>query len=83
MIEGFSVDLLDQLGFFGVLATGALLVITDKLVWHTRLKKAEARVERLEAMLWDSIGVSSRATETAEVTSQLVQNLPPLAEGPK
>lgn len=75
LIEGIPPGITD-LGTPAVLAVIALLVITDKLVWHTRLKTSEARVQRLEEMLWASIGVAERATAGAEVTSDVLSKLP-------
>jgi len=80
-IGGIPLDLLDKFGALAIIVIGAVMVITEKLVWHKRLEKAEARVERLEQMLWDSILVSSKTVGTAEVTTDLVQSLPNLAEG--
>ena len=54
----------------------ALLVITDKLVWHTRLDKAEKRAERWESIALRGLGVAEQLTVHAEVTNEVLANLP-------
>lgn len=78
MLDSISLGVLDRVGAVAVLMLVALAVITDKLVWHTRLKAAESRVERLENMLHESLVTTGRAVESAEVTSKFVTQLPPL-----
>jgi len=61
----------------GVFIFFALLVITDKLVWHTRLKKAEQRAEFWENKAWEAIGVGAAAgVRAAEVTAKVVSSFP-------
>lgn len=56
----------------------AVLVITDKLVWHTRLAKAEAARERWERVALEVLDVTGRLTVQAEVTNDvLTAALPP------
>lgn len=56
----------------------ALLVITDKLVWHTRLAKCERERERWERVALEALGVAGKLTTTAEVTNEvLTAALPP------
>lgn len=78
ILEGIQ---LDQVTGYGVLVVIALLVITDKLVWHSRLEKAEKRVERLEGMLDRALGVSERSVVGAEVAADVVSKLPDPAQG--
>lgn len=72
-----SGDTLDGLTAAGVLMLVAFGVITDKLVWHTRLKKAEARAERWEKVALESLAAGALAgVKAAEVTVDVVSNLP-------
>ena len=64
-----------------ILAVVAGLVITDKLVWHKRLSKAEARVEKLEGMLLSALGVAERTTVGAEVAHKVIEHLPDPGKG--
>lgn len=68
---------IDRLGAVGTLTLMALLVITDKLVWHTRLKKAEDRAERWEKVALDALNAGARAgVHAAEVAVGVVSALP-------
>lgn len=61
----------------GVFVFFAMLVITDRLVWHTRLKKAEERAAFWENKAWEAIGVGAAAgVRAAEVTAKVVSSLP-------
>jgi hypothetical protein len=61
----------------GVVVSLAMLVITDRLVWHTRLKAETARADR-----WEDIALKALATgasagvRAAEVTSEVLSKLP-------
>lgn len=82
-----SLEALDKLSTFIVLCAVALSVITDRLVWHTRVKEIEARateaLERAErrADRWEQVALDAlmagaqagvRAAETAvDVVSAL------------
>lgn len=78
MIEGIPI-----VEFTGpaALALVALLVITDKLVWHTRLKAAERRADRWESIALSSLGVAEKLTVQAEVTNDLLAKLPDPTRG--
>lgn len=77
MDELFTLANLDKLGTFTVLIAVALAVITDKLVWHTRLKKAEARADRWETVALDALIAGAQAgVKAAEVTAEVVSALP-------
>jgi hypothetical protein len=60
MIEGIPVA--DYSGPT-IMVLVAILVITRRLVWHTDLKKVEARLARLEELLWVSVGITERTTD--------------------
>lgn len=73
----FSLAALDRAGLVGVLMIVALGVITDKLVWHTRLKSAEERADRWERIALDALTVGAKAgVKAAEVTADVVSALP-------
>lgn len=84
-----TADLLNDIGVLTVLVAIALAVITDKLVWHTRLKRAEARAEREEAraerwerLALDALTASAQASvAAAEITADVVRALPDPAQG--
>lgn len=73
----FNLAVLDRAGLVGVLIIVALGVITEKLVWHTRLKTAEARADRWERIALDALAVGAKAgVKAAEVTADVVSALP-------
>lgn len=73
----FNLAVLDRAGLVGVLVIVALGVITEKLVWHTRLKSAEARADRWERVALDALTVGAKAgVKAAEVTADVVSSLP-------
>lgn len=72
-----TVALLDNLTAVVVLSAVALSVITDKLVWHTRLKKAEARAERWEAIALEALNFGAQVgVKAAEVTTEVIAAFP-------
>ena len=73
-----DISVLDKVTTVGVLLATAIAVITDKLVWHTRLKKAEERADRWEAIALDALSAGAQAgVRAAETTVELVSALPP------
>lgn len=76
-MDFLDLSLLDRLTAVVVLSAVALSVITDKLVWHTRLRKAEARADRWEHIALDAMNAGARAgVRAAEVTVDVVSALP-------
>jgi hypothetical protein len=74
---GLQVGDLDQIGMVTVLVLVAVAVITDKLVWHTRLKNAEARADRWEQIALDALTAGAVAgVRAAEVAADVVSALP-------
>jgi hypothetical protein len=72
-----DVNFLDRAGAVVVVLALALAVITDKLVWHTRLKNAEARADRWEAVALKALTTGAQAgVKAAETTAELVSALP-------
>lgn len=54
----------------------ALMVITDKLIWHTRLEKCERDRQRWEDMALGMLGVAEKLTVQAEVTNEVLSVIP-------
>lgn len=63
-------------GAVGLLTLVVLLVLTDKLIWHTRLRKAEADRDRWQGIALRAMGVADKLTVQGEVTTALVASLP-------
>lgn len=78
-IFGVGVDFsaLNKLLAVPVLAGFAILSITDKLVWHTRLRRAEARADRWEDIALRALSAGAEAgVKAAEVTVDVVSAMP-------
>ncbi len=82
-MDFFSLEFFDRAGAVAALLLIAAAVITDKLVWHTRLKKAEERADRWEKIALGALSTGAQAgVKAAETTAELVSTLPPeKAEG--
>lgn len=65
-----------EVGVISLLFTMFGLLVTDVLVTGKRLRKAEARAERLEEKVWDLMETASVAVTAAEVASEVIRNLP-------
>lgn len=59
-----------------ILSVIAVLVITDKIVWHKRLEKAERDRDRWEGIALRGLGVAENVTVQTELTNELLSNLP-------
>lgn len=67
----------DKIGTLAILGAVAVAVITDKLVWHTRYKKALADKDRWEGIALDALrGSAATAVQTAETAVAVVSNIP-------
>lgn len=74
---GVPLPAIDRIGAISTLLTIAILVITDKLVWHTRLKNAEQRADRWERVALDALTAGAQAgVRAAEVAVEVVSALP-------
>lgn len=74
---GVSIPALDRIGAVGTLALIAILVITDKLVWHTRFRKETERADRWERIALDALSAGAQAgVKAAEVAVGVVSSLP-------
>lgn len=77
IFSGFDLDVLNKLTGVPVLAMFAILAVTDKLVWHTRLARETARADRWERVAIDALRTGTEAgVKAAEVTSAIVSALP-------
>lgn len=67
----------DRMGAVATVLAFALAIITDKLVWHTRLKNAEARADRWEQVAVNALTAGAQAgVRAAETTVGIVGALP-------
>lgn len=73
MIEGLP--LLD-FGGPAILVFVALLVITDKLVWHSRLKAVEKQRDQWQDTALRALGVADKMTVAGELTTEVMSRLP-------
>lgn len=72
-----SADFWNNIGVVGLVVFFGLLVITDKLVWHTRLKRANDRADKWERVALDALVLGAQAgVKAAEVTADVVSALP-------
>lgn len=78
MIEDLLVHLdPDKITGYGVIIIVAVGVITDKLVWHTRLKKAEKRADRWESIALEALTAGAQAgVKAAEIAVDVVSAIP-------
>lgn len=72
-----TIEVFDRLSGVGVIVAFALLIITDKFVWHTRYKAAEERAARWESIALRAMSAGARAgIEAAETAVEVVQSIP-------
>lgn len=72
-----NINVLDKITSVSILILIAVAVITDKLVWHTRLKKAEDRAERWERIAMETMASGAAAgLKAAEVTADVIASIP-------
>lgn len=68
---------LDNISVSATFVLVAILIITEKLVWHTRLKKAEERADRWERIALDAMKMGALAgVRVAEVAVDVVSAIP-------
>lgn len=65
-----------EVGVVSLLFTMFGLLVTDVLVTGKRLRKAEARAERLEEKVWTLMETASVAVTAAEVSAEVIRNIP-------
>lgn len=68
--------IVQQWGAAGVLTGVAILVITDKLVWHKRLRTTEAERDHWRGVALTALGVADKMTVHGEVTAEVLTRLP-------
>lgn len=72
-----DLNVLDKITTVSVLALVAIAVITDKLVWHTRLKAETRRADKWEALALEALQIGAKAgVKAAEVTVDVVSAIP-------
>lgn len=77
MLDSFDVVVFDKIGAVSILVFIAIAVITDKLVWHTRLRQAEARADRWERIALEALAAGAHAgVVAAEVAVDVVSSIP-------
>lgn len=77
MNEFFGLISPKELSLTAVLVGVAIAVITDKLVWHTRLKAAEKRADRWERIALNALTAGAQAgVMAAEVAADVVSAFP-------
>lgn len=72
---------LDGIPIVDTTATGLLVlvflsVLTDRLVWHTRLKEIKADRDSWKRIALDALGVADKMTTQGEVTTAIVASMP-------
>lgn len=76
-MDFISLAAVDRLGAVAVLSIVAVLVITDKLVWHKRLERAVERAERWEKIALDALSIGARSgVRAAETVVDVVSGFP-------
>lgn len=77
MLDWLPLTALDRAGSVVIVLFIAGLVITDRLVWHTRLKAAENRADRWEKIALEALGTGARVgVRAAEVSNEVLSRLP-------
>lgn len=65
-----------DVGVVTLLFTMFALLVTDVLVTGKRLRKAEARADRLEEKVWALMETASVAVTAAEASTEVIRHLP-------
>ena len=76
MVDWLAASQIGQLSGPAVLSVIAILAITDKIVWHTRLRRIEKERDHWRDMAVGLLQTASSLTVTAEVTNDLLTALP-------
>lgn len=72
-----------DVGVVSLLFTMFTLLVTDVLVTGKRLRKAEARADRLEERVWALMETAQVAVTAAEVSNEAISRLPQAVRGVK
>lgn len=67
---------LDKGGFVVAVVVIAIMVIMDKLVWHTRLKKAEDQRDRWEGIALRLMADAQAGVKVTEAAVGIIASLP-------
>ena len=65
-----------DIGVVAILFAMFALLATDVLVTGRRLRKAEARADRLEEKVWSLMETASVAVTAAEASTEVIRHLP-------
>lgn len=65
-----------DIGVVAILFTMFGLLVTDVLVTGRRLRRAEARSQRLEEKVWALMETAQVAVTAAELVSEVIRHLP-------
>ena len=76
MLDGIVLPSLTDLSAGTFVALIVVLLLSDRLVWHTRLKKIEKERDRWEGIALTALGVADKLTVQAEVTNEVLTRLP-------
>lgn len=74
-IGGVPINLGD-VGVVSILLLLFVLLTTDSLVTGKRLRRAEARADRLEERIWALMDAASVAITAAEVSNEAIRRIP-------
>lgn len=70
-------DFIDKVGTFAVIVLLALAVITDKLVWHTRYKRALEEIKHWQGLTMEAYKIGAQAgVQAAETAVSVVSAIP-------
>lgn len=74
-VGGFPINPGD-VGVVSILLLLFVLLTTDSLVTGKRLRRAEARADRLEERIWALMDAASVAITAAEVSNEAIRRIP-------
>ena len=84
LLNGSIITLLDKAGALTIVLLVAFAVITDRLIWHTRYKAAQARADRWEEIALTALMAGAEAgVQAAETAVDVVSALPDPLKGRK
>jgi hypothetical protein len=76
VLDGIPIALLNGLGGMALWTLIGYLMLTDRLVWHTRLNKEIARGDKWEGIALRALGVAEKMTVHAEVANEVLTAIP-------
>jgi hypothetical protein len=76
VLDGIPVEFLSGGGVVALWSMIGYLMLTDRLVWHTRLKAERTDRERWEGIALRALGVAEKMTVHAEVANEVITAIP-------